>query len=63
MDILIFIVYIKTDEKYVDIAKDVDTIFETSSFNLGRPLPKGEYKNVNGLIKYELRGKIMTLLH
>ena len=63
MDTVIFIVYIKTDEKYVDIAKDVDAIFETSNYNLGRPLPKGEYKNVTGLIKYELRRKIMTLLH
>ena len=31
MDTVIFIVYIKTDEKYVDIAKDVDAIFETSN--------------------------------
>ena len=42
MDTVIFIVYIKTDEKYVDIAKDVDAIYEISNYNLGRPLPKDD---------------------
>ena len=63
MDTDIFVASIKTEEMYVDIAKDVETRFDTSNYKLDRPLPKGENKKVTGLMKYELRGKIMTLLH
>ena len=40
-----FIVYIKTDDIYKDIAEDVDTRFDTSNYELEynsivRPLPK-----------------------
>ena len=35
-----FIVYIKTDDIYKDIAEDVETRFDTSNYKLGRPLPK-----------------------
>ena len=55
-----FIAYIKTDYIYKDIAEDVQTRFDTSNYQLDRPLPKGKYKKVIGLMKDELFGKIMT---
>ena len=39
MDTNIFIVYIKTVDIYSDIAKDVETRFDTSNYELDRPLP------------------------
>ena len=39
-----FIVYIKTEDVYVDIAKDVETRSDTSSHKLERLLPKGKDK-------------------
>ena len=59
MDADSFIVQIKTDDIYNDIAEDVETRFDTSSYKLDRPLPKGK-KKVIGLMKDELGGKIMT---
>ena len=59
MDADSFIVQIKTDDIYKDIAEDVETSFDTSSYKLDRPLPKGK-KKVIGLMKDELGGKIMT---
>ena len=44
MDTDRFIVYIKTEEIYADIAKDVEVRFDTSNFELDRPLPKGKKK-------------------
>ena len=41
-----FIVYIKTDNMYKDIAEDVETRSDTSNYQLDRPLPKGKNKNV-----------------
>ena len=55
-----FIVYIKTDNIYKDITKDVETRFVTVNYELDRPLPKGKNKNVVGLMKDKLGGKIMT---
>ena len=55
-----FIVYIKTGDTYKDIAEDVETRFDTSNYELDRPLPKEETKKVTGLMKDELGGKIMT---
>ena len=40
MDADSFIVYIKTDDIYRDIAKDVETRFDTSNYELERPLPE-----------------------
>ena len=54
-----FILYIKTDAIYKDIAEDVQTRFDTSNYQLERPLPKGENKKVIGLMKDELGGKTM----
>ena len=39
MDTDSFIVYIKTEDIYVDVAKDVETRFNTSNNELERPLP------------------------
>ena len=36
--------YIKTDNIYKDIADDVETRFDTSKYELGRPLPIGRDK-------------------
>ena len=55
-----FFVYIKTDDICKEIAEDVETRFETSNYELDRPLPKGKNKKVIGLMKDELCGKIMT---
>ena len=54
MDTDSFIVYIKTDDIYEDIAEDIDTGFDTSNYELNRPLPKGKNKKVIGPIKSEL---------
>ena len=35
-----FIVYIKTEDIYADIAKDIEARFDTSKYELDRPLPK-----------------------
>ena len=65
MDTDNFILYIKTDNFQKDIAGDVETRFDTSSYELEcnsirRPLPKGNNKKVIGIMKDELHGKIMT---
>ena len=60
MDSNSFIVHIKTYDIYKDIAKDVETRFDTSNYELDRPLPKAKSKKVIGLIKDELGRKIMT---
>ena len=46
-----FIIYIITNDIYKDIAKYVETRFDTSNHELDRPLPKGKNKKVIGLIK------------
>ena len=40
MDTESFIVYIKTDDIYKDIAEDVETRFDVSNYELDRPLTK-----------------------
>ena len=37
-----FKVYIKTEYMYLDIAKNVEAIFDTSNYKCDRPLPNGE---------------------
>ena len=39
MDTGSFIVYIKTEDIHLDISKDVETRFDTSSYELDRLLP------------------------
>ena len=43
-----FIVCIKTDDIYKDIAKDIETRFDDSNYELNRPKPKGKNKKVIG---------------
>ena len=51
---------IKTEDFYEDIADDIRARFDTSGYCPNRPLPVGLNKKVIGLMKDELRGKIMT---
>ena len=50
---------IKTEDFYEDIANDVEKRFDTSNYEFDRPIPAGKNKKVIGLMKDELRGKIM----
>ena len=52
--------HIKTEEFYKDIANDVEKILDTSNYEVSKPLPTGKNKKVTGLMKDELRGKIIT---
>ena len=56
-NVIDFIVHIKTGDIYKDMAKDVETRFDTSNYELNRPL-----QNVLGLIKDELGGKTIKKL-
>ena len=60
MDTDSFIMDIKTNDFYKDIANDVECKFETSSYEVNRPLPMGKNEKVIGLMKDELDGKIIT---
>ena len=60
MDTDSFIMNIKTNDFCKDIANDVDKIFDTSNYEVNRPLPTGKNKKVIGLMKDELGGKIIT---
>ena len=51
---------IKTEDFYRDIANDVEKRFDTSNYKVDRPLPTGKNKKVIGLMKDELKGRIMT---
>ena len=37
-----FLVHVKTEDIYKDIAEDVETRFDTSNFEIDRPLPNGK---------------------
>ena len=53
-----FIMNIKTNDFYdEDIANDVECRFDTSNYEVNRPLPTGKNKKVIGLMKDELRWK------
>ena len=60
MDTDSFIMNIKTNDFYKDIANDVECKFDTSNYEVNRPLPMGKNKKVIGLMKDELDGKIIT---
>ena len=60
MDTDSFIMNIKTNDFYEDIASDVENRFDTSNYEVNRPLPIGKNKKVIGLMKNELGGKIIT---
>ena len=59
MDTGSFIMSIKTNDLYKDISIDADKRFDTSNYEINRPLPTGK-KKVIGLMKDELGGKIIT---
>ena len=44
---------------YEDIANDVENRFDTSNYEVKRPLPMGKNKKVIDLMKDELGGKII----
>ena len=64
IDIDSFIIHIKTEDFYKDIANDVEKWFDTSNYdeNDNRPLPIGMNKKVIDLFKDELGGKVMKEL-
>ena len=64
MDTDSFVISIKSEDFYKDIANDVESWFDTSNYDKKdeRLLPIGKNKKVIGLFKDELGGKIMTAL-
>ena len=62
MDTDSFVVYIKAEDFYKDIASDVERWFDTSNYDEKdkRPYPIGKNKKVIDLFKDELGGRIMT---
>ena len=42
----VFQLYMKIDDIYTDITKEVETKFDTSNFELDRLLPKGKEKKL-----------------
>ena len=54
------IMHIKTEDFYNNIANDDKKRFDTSNYDVNRPLPTGKNKKVIGSMKDELGGKIMT---
>ena len=59
MDTDSFIMHVKTENFYEDIANDVEKSYDTSNYTVERPLPIGKNKKVIGLMKDELGWKIM----
>ena len=59
MDTDSFIVHVKTGDIYKNITGGVEKRFETSCYELDRPLHKIKNKKVIGLMKDELGGQIM----
>ena len=59
MDTDSFMMNIKTEDFYKDISNDVEKRFDTSNYEVNRPLPTGKNKKVIGLMKDELGGKII----
>ena len=62
MDTDTFVIYIKTEDFYKDIANDVKKWFDTSNYSKddNRLLPIGSNEKIIGLFKAKLRGKIMN---
>ena len=47
MDTDSFIVHVKTDDIYKDIAEDIETRLDTSNFEIDKPLPKRKQEKSN----------------
>ena len=60
MDTDSFIIYIKTQDVYEDIAHDVEKRFDTVNYELNGPLATGKNTKVIGLMKDELGKRIIT---
>ena len=60
MDTDSFIMNIITNDCYEDIESDVENRFDTSNYEVNRPLPTGKNKKIISLMKDELGGKIIT---
>ena len=60
MDTDSFVMNIKINDFYKDITNDVEKRFDTSNYEVNRPLPTGKNKKVIRLTKDELGGKIIT---
>ena len=59
IDINSLLLCIKTEDIYLDIAKDVKTRFGTSNYELDWPLPNRKNKKEIGLMKDKLNRKLM----
>ena len=59
MDTDSFIMSIKTEDFYKDIANDVEKRFDTSNYEVLRPLPTRKNEKVIGLMKDELGGRVI----
>ena len=59
MDTDSFILFIKTEDFYEAIADDVEKRFDTSNYRVDRPFSTRKNKKVIGLVKDELRGRII----
>ena len=55
-----FIMYIRREDFYEDVAPDVDKWFDTSGYIVDRPLSMCKNKKVLREFKDELEGRIMT---
>ena len=64
MDTECFVIHIKTEKFYENIANNIEKLFEISSYNEDdkRPLPIGKNKKVISIFKDELGGKIMIFV-
>ena len=60
MDTDSFIMNIKKNDFYKDISNDVENRFDTSNYEVNRPLPTEKNKKIIGLMKDEIGGKIIT---
>ena len=60
MDTESFIMHIKPEDFYKDIANDVEKRFDISNYEVNRPLPTGRNKKMIRLMKDELGRKILT---
>ena len=59
MDTDSFIMNIETEDFYKDIANDIEKRFDTSNYEVDKPLSTGKNKKVIGLMKDELGGRII----
>ena len=55
-----FIIYIKAEDFYKDIAGDVKKRYDTLNYEVDKPLPRGMNEKIIGLMKDALRAKIIA---